>query len=166
MTSPKLTVIIPYREDQPIMHPPQGDETIWMDSGLPIGQQRIEGSLRASHKWLVHVDADGDYPEDYIRRVKAAIASEKYPVGFWCQREGRPWSTQGEAGLVIRKNFFLNRIKNFVSNHRVDVAYLFRDLPINREIVYAHHLNMSERNVLVYVGMICLGAVLIYASVR
>ncbi len=166
MVAPLLTVIIPYRKDQSIGNPPKGDETIWMDSGLGIGEQRLKGALKASHEWLIHVDADGHYPPDYVERVREAIASGKYPNGFFCQRGGKPYVTYGEAGLVIRRDLFLERTKKFYPNHRLDVSPLFHDLPIVKNIIYDHRLTTSERNVLLLMGVMGLGSALVYVSVK
>lgn len=166
MSAPLLSVIIPYREDQPVIQPPRGNETLWMNSDLGIGEQRIKGSLEASHEWLVHVDADGYYPPDYLEKVREAIASGKYPYGFFCQRAGRFYPTYGEAGLVVRRDFFLERTKNFMPNHRLDISSLFYDLPREKNIIYEHRLTTSERNVLFLMGVVGVGSALVYVSMR
>ena len=148
------------------MNPPQGDETLWMNSDLGLGEQRMRGAQKASHEWLVHVDADGYYPPDYVEKVRVAIASGKYPDGFFCQRGGRPYVTYGEAGLVVRRDLFLERTEKFFPDHRLDVSSLFYDLPIEKNIIYEHRLTTSEQNVLFLMGIMGLGSAMVYVSVR
>ena len=141
-----FTVIIPYKEGEPIRDPPEGDETLWIDSDLDIGEARIKGALEASNEWLIQVDADGHYPDDYIEKIRDAIASGEYPDGFWCIRRGGLKRTYMESGLVVHRELFLERVKDFVPNHRLDVGSLFNDLPINDEITYWHGLTKNEKS--------------------
>lgn len=140
-----LTVIVPYRVDEPIGVVPEGDETLWMDSNLGIGEQRIKGAQQSMHDWIVFVDADGVYPEDYIEKIREAINSGKYPDGFWCVRRGGFKRAYLESGLVVRRDLFLMRIQGFIPDHRIDVGSLFNDLPINDEITYRHGFTRNEK---------------------
>ncbi|NVM24180.1 MAG: glycosyltransferase [Desulfobacterales bacterium] len=143
-----ITVVIPYREGEPIGRPPEGDETLWMNSDLGIGEGRIKGAQQASYDRMVFVDADGVYPDDFIDKVEDAINSGEYPDGFWCVRKGGFVRTYLESGLVVHRDLFLERVKHFLPNHRRDIGELFEDLPTNDEITYRHGLTKRERGVL------------------
>lgn len=140
-----VTVIIPYREGEPVGKPPEGVETFWIDSGLGIGEARIKGALRASTLWLVQCDADAYYPDDYITRIEAAIRSGRYLYGFWCKREGGIVPAWLESGLVVRRDVFLERTKDFKPDKGADVGKEFWDLPIAYNITYRHGLIDNER---------------------
>ena len=143
-----LTVIVPYRRGEPIGEVPEGDETLWMDSHLGIGEQRIQGAQQSTYEWIVFVDADGVYPRDYIETIREAIHSGTYPDGFWCVRRGGFQRAYLESGLVVRRALFLMRIHGFRPNHRLDVGRLFNDLPINDDITYRHGLTRNEKKAL------------------
>ena len=144
-----ITVVIPYREGEPVGRPPEGDETLWMNSDLGIGEQRIKGAQQARYDWIVFVDADGYYPDNYITDIEDAINSGEYPDGFWCVRRGGFTRSYLESGLVVRRDLFLERVKHFITNHRRDIGELFEDLPTNDEITYRHGLTKREKGVLV-----------------
>jgi glycosyltransferase involved in cell wall biosynthesis len=154
-----ITVIIPYREGEPIGKPPAGDETLWVDSGLGIGEARIKGALEASFDWLVMADADGYYPDDYVEQVRRVILSGKYPDGFYTNRRGGFGNTH-ESGLVVRRAFFLERVKGFVPDHRRDVYLLFRDLPLEPSISYWHPLTETEKSGVLMAGLVLLAKVI------
>ena len=150
-----LSVIVPYRVGEPVGEPPEGDETLWMDSQLGIGEQRIRGALEASHEWLVHVDADGRYPDDFLERIRGSIASGEYPDGFWCVRRGGFQRSHLESGLVVRRALFLERVQGFAPDHRRDVGRLFTDLPVNEDVAYRHGLTLGEKRALLLL-LLCL----------
>ncbi len=151
-----VSVVIPYREGESIGRPPEGDETLWMNSDLSIGEQRIKGAQQARYDWIVFVDADGYYPDNYITDIEDAINSGEFPDGFWCVRTGGFTRTYLESGLVVRRTLFLERVKRFLPNHRRrDIGDLFEDLPTNDEITYRHNLTKREKGALAAV-VICL----------
>jgi glycosyltransferase involved in cell wall biosynthesis len=154
-----ITVIIPYKEGEPIGKPPVGDEVLWIDSGLGIGEARIKGALEAKYDWLVMADADGYYPDDYIQQVKQVILSGKYPNGFYTNRRGG-FGNCHESGLIVKKDFFLERVKGFVPDHRKDVYDLFRDLPLEPSILYWHPLTETEKGGVLTAGKVLLLALL------
>lgn len=152
-----ITVIIPYKAGQPIYNPPKGDETLWIDEGLGIGEARIEGARRARYDWLIMADADGDYPADYVDRVRKTIISGRYPLGFRTTRRGGFTRVGVESGIVVRKDVLLERTEGFVPDHRKDIMYIphiFDDLPLVEDIRYVHGLTKDEKNQLLAAGVL------------
>ena len=166
-----LSFIVPYSGRGPL-NPPKpmpGDEVLIVDSGLSIWQARLLGALRARNEWLVFCDADAYYPSDYALKIREAIASGRYPLGFLARRVGglAPLNPKGntEARLVVRKDVFFERVKLFrPAGPKSDFGGLFKDLPVAEEVVMYHGLTHGERAVVFAASPMALGATLLAAS--
>ena len=158
-TYPAVSVIMPFnleRTPNPIMLC-ENDEGIIVIGGQSIGHARIRGAKEAKNKWLVFVDSDAWYPPEYILQVKEYIRKlgEEHPI-LATKRYGGLLSNPPphkayvyEHGLIVRKDVFLERVKNYPENapRRTDIGGLFKDAyPIN--VPYYHPATHGEKTLL------------------
>jgi len=101
------------------------------------------------------MDADAVYPIDYVPRVKEWIVKigDEHPVLCATRRGGfgHLFFPNHEHGLIIRRDVFLERTKDYPNNippihrhgKRTDVAPLFRDA-VRIPVEYYHGFTTGE----------------------
>lgn len=158
-TDPPVSIIIPYKCGgvfNPIGKEPC-DEVIVAFGGRTIGDARIDAVRNAKNEWCIQMDADADYPVDYISRCKAAIRQygDQY-AAFYAIRHGgfgnlfwKPY----EHGFIHRKDYFLQVVSEgyeaFYAQSpagvRTDVAPLFQKQGIpSIDVHYKHPMTNGE----------------------
>jgi len=152
-TEPPVTVIIPYKQGEPFnpIYLCKNDQVLVITTGETIGHARILGAKKALNEWLVFMDGDAIYPEDYIIQVKKYIREYNYPILATTRRGGYGdiFFNVHEHGLIVRKDVFLERTKNYPhgvrpAGRRTDIADYFRDakkIPVK----YYHGYTKGEK---------------------
>jgi len=150
---PPVSIIIPYLCSEPYnpIYVCSNDEVIVVFGGESIGEARITGAKVATNDWIIQTDADAVYPPDYIPKIKDYITKTDYPILCTVRRGGfgTLFFKVHESALVVRKDVFLERTKNYpqgvrLAGRRTDVADLFRDakqIPVE----YYHGFTKGEK---------------------
>ncbi len=150
---PPVSLIIPYDEGLPFneVHIGRNDEAIIVLNGNSIGEKRIAGAMKAKNDWLLLMDADGNYPRDYVTRVKLAIRRYRFPL-MMATRLNLPLPRLLESGMVVEKNYFLKKTSRYPCGKwrnprfRTDVLNCFNGEPyILIDAFYSHPLSTDER---------------------
>ncbi len=130
---PPVTIIIPHKCGKPLypITANLNDEVIIVRGGKSIGHARIEGAKAAKNDWLVFMDSDAIYPQDYVTKVKYFIRNYQYPIMRTVRTGGLRTIPFLESGLVVRKDVFLDRVRDYqgtwyFGEGRKDVGYLFK----------------------------------------
>jgi len=154
--NPPVSLIIPYDEGLPFneLHACKNDEVLIVLNGNSIGEKRIAGAMKARNEWLVMLDADGNYPRDFIPRVKEAINRLGFPL-MMAVRTNLPVARLLESGMVVRKDYFLKKTLRYPCGKwrnpkmRTDVYECFKHEPyVLIDAFYSHPLSTDEKRVL------------------
>jgi len=150
---PAVSIIIPYAEGEPFnpIYVCANDELLIAKGGESIGHARIEAAQQARNKWLVFMDGDAVYPPDYIPNIKYYIRAYGWPV-MAAKRKGGfgdLFFQVHEHGLIVRKDVFLERTKNYPEGvkqlgKRTDIADYFRDA-VKIPVEYYHSYTKGEK---------------------
>ena len=150
---PAVSVVVPYAEGKPFnpIYVCANDEVLIAKGGSSIGEARIEAARQAKNEWLIFMDADAIYPADYIPYVKYYIRACGFPI-MAAKREGGfgdLFFSVHEHGLIVRKDVFLERTKNYPEGvrqlgRRTDVADYFRDA-VKIPVDYYHGFTTGEK---------------------
>jgi len=166
-TEPAVSLIVPYAFGEPFnpIYICENDEVIIVFGGESIGHARIASAEIAKNDWLVLMDGDAVYPEDYIPSVKNYIRYYGYPV--MCAKRkggfGEAFFSTHEHGLIVRKDVFLERCKDYPygvrdAGRRTDIADYFRDA-VKIDVEYHHGLTKGETAAVGFatvLGVLCL----------
>ena len=168
---PSITAIIPYGGEEHQFNEIslcENDEAFVVE-GKGIGEAQIAGAENAKNEWLVFMDADAIYPEDYISQIKNEIQKTQ-DVVLVTKRKGGFGDTFAKvrgSNLAIRKGIFLDKAVQFKTkfNGRTDFSFfpnVFSDahkIPIE----YHHDLTTLETLgssvILIGTGLAAIGAV-------
>ena len=152
---PAVSLIIPYASGKPFnpIYICENDEAIVVEGGDSIGHARIEGARAASNEWLLMMDSDAVYPEDYVLIAKEFIREygDKYPV-MSAKRKGgfdELFTKFYESGLIVRRDVFLERTKYYPRGllwvgRRTDVWGYFTD-NVKIDLEYYHDFTTNEK---------------------
>lgn len=154
-TEPPVTIIIPYKHGEKFnpVYVCKNDQVMIITTGETIGHARISGAKNAWNDWLVFMDADALYPKDYILKVKKYIRElgNKNPILAATRRGGYGdlFFNVHEHGLIVRKDVFLERTRNYpkgvrYAGKRTDIADYFRDA-VKIPVEYFHDFTKGER---------------------
>jgi len=164
---PPVSVVIPYKCGNEFndIYVCENDEVIVVTGGYSIGHARIAGALHSENDWLVHMDSDAVYPNDYMILVKRYIREFGEEYKIMCARRkggfGNLIFRNHEHGMVVRKDVFLDRsVKylNKLSSERSDVGRFFRDAKII-PVDYYHGFTKGEKTAVFAVGVVSACAV-------
>jgi len=155
---PPVSIIMPYRYGEELnpLSICANDELIIVFGEKTIGHARIRGARESSYDWLVIVDSDAIYPDNYIPQVKYYIreCGDKYPVMCSIRKGGFGMiSPANEHGLIVRKDVFLERVETFLESGetrafsgegRADIGKYFYDAK-HIPVYYYHTYTKGEK---------------------
>ena len=159
---PPISFIIPYKQGN-IFNPIyicENDEAIIVEGGKSIGHARIIGAKLAKNNWIVQMDSDAFYPKNYVYSIKYFIKKigNKYPIMGTIRKGGFNnviWNPY-DHGLVVKKDIFLEKTKNYNETGHRDIAKYFQNAYII-PVYYYHNLTKGEKFISISIGLTAIG---------